>query len=1519
MNIEFGRCPFEERRRRELETDETIAREDALLFEDEDVQFGRLYYGGHGSDVKHMPFILSSHSASMDSVFSKIMLDWKLPTPRIVLFVVASSTDSISERIQRLSILLIKGLIAALKTTEMWLCTEGFYEGFGKDLGLAYVNERSRRKVMVSSKHKRSVYNFPDTALIGICGEEFVKFSDQFEIKQTLNGEEKRKKSRKKEINPNFEYFLLMKDTPEKKGQEQFLLNFANYLINNLAINKKRENFEAEEFSENRFESPVMIILFRGDVSQIDLILGYLKNELPVIIMDGSGGLSDLLAYAYNQVMSRPEGVNIAEYTETVLKPQISEKIRYLYPDLSEFKISEKILTQKVFDCIRFSKQGDMEFMSILTLYDLEKKTSHFPAHLLRALFKSKAPKRIGGSENMKRDLFLAMDWNCPNVAMSQILARDPSNKFQVDAEIFFSAIIKPQREQFVGLFLRKGFVVHKFLNSSIFLELFQNSLQKEFFKTVIWENVLGFGARAQLTRNFVDATLTLLLEELTSIPSLMNTYKLDWNFHGVYDNLSPEEVERQSIIVLILWAILSYRVQLVKIMLRYSEYPIHMTLVCSLILHKLHFYAIDLNLKNEMEKQSKELSLMGSELMTKCYNKQPRRALDLLCEKNKIWSYKSLIDIAAFARNKMFIAHPCCQKYLDSIFMGRIMVRDLPYGDITIPLWLKIILCNFLIFPMYFWIKFEIDDNAVSIDISDTNNRRSFHALNTTESTKTLSPPSVRYVSMKRKIQQLSFLNKLYYLYTAPISKFWTSQVFYLIYLFFFSLAVIWPACGSLYLDFITCIWTGFIIMDYMIHVYFLRQKYSRMPLIHEYTEIITMTIFLLCYVLNRIVGHQYFMSPYSVKVMLCLALLYFYYRLIFISFPISPDLGPLLYKIKRMTLVDFLSYMRVTMLVIISNGIVIHATIYPDYPLGWELARRAFYNAMISFFLTPADHFGIPDMTCIKLTRHPNGHSFLGLPEDVCKVGRYYRPDCPNPGVWPYIFGLQYLLLLRLILITLLYALFNATNAKLVDEGTYIWKYQRYQLVVDFSNHLTFPAPLSPINYCLLFFKCIYHSIFGKKDKKSNFLNLTETDYVYWKNLASEYFDDKFNEKEVENTTKWRMSKVLELSNTLNDQRRNLRLLQVKLNELQVHIKKDHQYLESRSLQMSVTEYLQVKNVPQIISRISPYPGTKISRFPVSDKHVPWKYVWNDYDPIAYNMPIKDFPARYRQFVDVDIQLLRETEGENFQIPTYKWNKSTLSPAGIFLDRQSWIKGKLDTPFTYELDEEGLPRNPLGRTGLRGRGRLPQWGPNHFMFAIITRWQELENVSYRDYLEVVLLLNDEDLSIPGGFVHTENSYSAVAELFKVGTPWLSEEAMISFFESAAQMPDSSSSTQEKDSSNIDDGETETQQEEDTKTSSKEENKDGTTEESKELDKPFISQQLKRGYMDDAVNTDQSWCEAEVWHFHYNVPCLIEEKFKDDLIWIQLNEIILHKIPVAQASLLYTVAKKMKAVLEVM
>jgi len=63
----------------------------------------------------------------------------------------------------------------------------------------------------------------------------------------------------------------------------------------------------------------------------------------------------------------------------------------------------------------------------------------------------------------------------------------------------------------------------------------------------------------------------------------------------------------------------------------------------------------------------------------------------------------------------------------------------------------------------------------------------------------------------------------------------------------------------------------------------------------------------------------------------------------------------------------------------------------------------------------------------------------------------------------------------------------------------------------------------------------------------------------------------------------------------------------------------------------------------------------------------------------------------------------------------PQLKFN--TLDKDGPkYVDRRSNVK-------TYDVID-GIPQNPIGRTGITGRGVLKQWGPNHAGLTVVTRY---------------------------------------------------------------------------------------------------------------------------------------------------------------------------------------------------
>ncbi|CAN7992114.1 unnamed protein product, partial [Ixodes pacificus] len=98
----------------------------------------------------------------------------------------------------------------------------------------------------------------------------------------------------------------------------------------------------------------------------------------------------------------------------------------------------------------------------------------------------------------------------------------------------------------------------------------------------------------------------------------------------------------------------------------------------------------------------------MATGVLDLCYRDSTCRAYDILSVQSVDWKHKTAVDIAAEAENRTFLAHPCCQKWLTNQFLGRISVRDITWGVLSVPLWLKIILCAFTVLPMYLWVRFK-------------------------------------------------------------------------------------------------------------------------------------------------------------------------------------------------------------------------------------------------------------------------------------------------------------------------------------------------------------------------------------------------------------------------------------------------------------------------------------------------------------------------------------------------------------------------------------------------------------------------------------------------------------------------------------------------------------------------------------------------------------------------------------------------------------------------------------------
>jgi len=273
---------------------------------------------------------------------------------------------------------------------------------------------------------------------------------------------------------------------------------------------------------------------------------------------------------------------------------------------------------------------------------------------------------------------------------------------------------------------------------------------------------------------------------------------------------------------------------------------------------------------------------------------------------------------------------------------------------------------------------------------------------------------------------------------------------------------------------------------------------------------------------------------------------------------------------------------------------------------------------------------------------------------------------------------------------------------------------------------------------------------------------------------------------------------------------------------------------------------------------ARCQAYPRSETNRQLVPDDKVSWSVPWEAYSPVDFTSDsVKAKPV----WADEDFR-----EQGNDACP--KWNK---------------LDGKINRrSFTgkYEI-VDGVPRNPVGRTGMRGRGCLGRWGPNHAADPIVTRFQRdkkgevVKDSQGRPILEFIAIQRRDngEWAIPGGMVDKE----------EVVTQTIRRE----FGEEALNSLEASEEEKKKINATLD---------------------------------TFFQMgiEMYRGYVDDPRNTDNAWMETVAMMFHDSDGSGVAQ-FKlnagDDAVgvkWLPLSKDL--KLYASHSNFLQSAAEKLGA-----
>jgi hypothetical protein len=308
-------------------------------------------------------------------------------------------------------------------------------------------------------------------------------------------GPESRVKPEKYELNQNLTHYILIKDeTTNKSGVNSFLIKFITFLAENqsqtLKAKQKLMDGQADDdkdlMSIERNEIPVVSIVIKGGYNSSRLVLQQIKNSLPVVVLRGSGGLADLLAFVDNEIRDRCMNVWNADFVETYLKPELTIKIIDMFPKLGTNLLLCDTFRTRILESIRESRKEEQSFLTVIHMFDtfscnLEKLSEY----LLLALFRSKRPKHLGteatpANLTTAKDLNLCVDWSCPEVAKQEVLSKDPTFVLSSQKRLFENSLLRTNCIDFVDLFLSQKFKIRTFITPKRVKRLFRKIHSRE-------------------------------------------------------------------------------------------------------------------------------------------------------------------------------------------------------------------------------------------------------------------------------------------------------------------------------------------------------------------------------------------------------------------------------------------------------------------------------------------------------------------------------------------------------------------------------------------------------------------------------------------------------------------------------------------------------------------------------------------------------------------------------------------------------------------------------------------------------------------------------------------------------------------------------------------------------------------------------------------------------------------------------------------------------------------------------
>ncbi|KAB0359104.1 hypothetical protein FD754_003260 [Muntiacus muntjak] len=1044
----------------------------------------------------------------------------------------------------------------------------------------------------------------------------------------------------------------------------------------------------------------------------IQTIYNAINNGTPCVVVEGSGRVADVIAQV--------AGLPISEITISLIQQKLSMFFQGMF---ETFTIVE--WTKKIQDIVRRRQ--------LLTVFREGKDGQQdVDVAILQALLKASRSLDHFGHENWDHQLKLAVAWNRVDIAQSEIFTDERQWKPSELYPMMVAALIT-NKPEFVRLFLENGVQLKEFVSQATLFYLYQNLEPTCLFHYKLHKVLAGEPERldpsvllyhvAQVLRELLgDSTQPLYSRPRSSDRQrLLPVPSIKINVQGVSLRPLYKRSSGQATFTidpvrdLLIWAIVQNRRELAEIIWAQSQDCIAAALACSKILKELSKEEEDTDSLEEMLVLADEYEQRAIGVFTECYRKDEERAQKLLVRVSEAWGRTTCLQLALEAKDMKFVSHGGIQAFLTKVWWGQLSVDN--------GLW-RVVLCM-LVFPLLYTGLISFRNQRLQAEGGLARIRAFFSA-----------PVVVFHMNI---LSYFAFLCLFAYVLMVDFQP-QPSGCEYLIYVWLFSLV-----CEELRQLFYDPDGNG---LRKAVIVYF-SDFWNKLDV---------------CAILLFIAGLTCRLMPsllYTGRIILSLDFTMFCLRLMHI-FTISKTLGPKIIIVKRM-MKDVFFFLFLLAVWVVSFGVAKQAIlIHNERRVEW-IFRGAVYHSYLTIFG--------------QLPTYIDGVNFR--PDQCSPNGTDpYKPKCPEidqarqepmfPEWLTVLLLCLYLLFTNILLLNLLIAMFNYTFQQVQERTDQIWKFQRHDLIEEYQGRPPAPPPFILLSHLHLFIKRVVLKIPAKRHKqfKNKLEKNEEAALLFWEIYLKENYlqEQQFQWKQrPEQKIQDISDKVdtivdlLEMAPLKQSGAVEQRLASLEEQVAQtatalhwiVKALRDSGFGSEEGVPTLVPQKVSVGRDPELDSRSKAedpgdayhvnarhllYPSCSVLRFPVPNEKVPWETEFLMYNPPFYTADRKD--------------------------------KDLVDPVGDALEPLSKISynavdGPLDRRSFHGVYavRDGLPLNPMGRTGLRGRGDLSCFGPNHTLQPVITRWRRsldgaICRKSVKKMLEVLVVKRgpSEHWMLPGG-----------------------------------------------------------------------------------------------------------------------------------------------------------------------